>query len=102
MFLECHLQINRVAVIDMQHCSPLIHQQFTKSNIQVVMAECSHLRATATMCDQYEYIFSYVEFGKVPNRKNIIEVPWLVLFLYNKMSINNSFVQRPIVFVCDL
>ena len=41
-------------------------------------------------------------FGKVQNRKNIIEVPWLVLFLYNKMSIKNSFVQCPIVFVCDL
>ena len=30
----------------MQHCHPLIHQQFTESKIQVVMAECSHLRAT--------------------------------------------------------
>ena len=47
-------------------------------------------------------IFSRVKFGKVQNRKNIIEVPWLVLFLYNKMSIKNSFVQCPIVFVCDL
>ena len=47
-------------------------------------------------------IFSHVEFGKVQNRKNIIEVPWLVLFLYNKMSIKNSFVQCPTVFVCDL
>ena len=43
-----------------------------------------------------------VEFGKVQSRKNIIEVPWLVLFLYNKISIKNSFVQCPIVFVCDL
>ena len=51
---------------------------------------------------QHEYIFSCVRFGKVQNRKNIIEVPCLVLFLYNKMSIKNSFVQCPIVFVCDL
>ena len=39
-------QDNLERVIDMQHCNPLIHQQFTESKIQVVMAECSHLRAT--------------------------------------------------------
>ena len=39
-------QDNLERVIDMQHCNPLIHQQFTDSKIQVVMAECSHLRAT--------------------------------------------------------
>ena len=38
-------QDNLERVIDMQHCNPLIHQQFTESKIQVVMAECSHLRA---------------------------------------------------------
>ena len=28
--------------------------------------------------------------------------PWLFLFLYSKTSVQNSFVQCPIVFVCDL
>ena len=32
----------------------------------------------------------------------MIEVLWLVLFLYYKMSIKNIFVQCPFVFVCDL
>ena len=26
--------------------------------------------------------------------KNIIKIPWLILFLYSKMSIQNSFIQR--------
>ena len=40
-------QDNLERVIHMQHCNPLIHlQQFTESKIQVVMAECTHLRAT--------------------------------------------------------
>ena len=39
-------QDNLERVIEMQHCNPLIHQQFTESKIQAVMAECSHLRAT--------------------------------------------------------
>ena len=34
--------------------------------------------------------------------KNIIKVPWLILFLYSKTSVQNNFVQCPIVFVCDL
>ena len=34
--------------------------------------------------------------------KNIIKVPWLILFLYNKTSVQNSFPECPIVFVCDL
>ena len=36
-------QDNLERVIDMQHCNPLIHQQFIESKIQIVMAECSHL-----------------------------------------------------------
>ena len=46
-------------------------------------------------------IFSH-GWNLVKFRTEKIEVPWLVLFLYNKMSIKNSFVQCPIVFVCDL
>ena len=59
-------------------------------------------RNASPLRDQHEYIFSCVEFGKVQKRKNITEVPWLVLLLYNKMSIRNSFVKCPIVFMCDL
>ena len=46
-------------------------------------------------------IFSH-GWNLVKFRTEKIEVPWLVLFLYNKMSIKNSFVQCPIAFVCDL
>ena len=46
-------------------------------------------------------IFSHV-WNLVKFRTEKIEVPWLVLFLYNKMSTKNSFVQCRIVFVCDL
>ena len=51
-----------------------------------------------------EYIFSCVGFGKVQNRKNIIEVPWLVLFLYDKMSIKTvlSSVLLFLRVICDL
>ena len=48
-------------------------------------------------------IFSHVwDLVKFRTEKNIIEVPWLGFFLYSKMSIKNSFVQCPIVFLCDL
>ena len=33
--------------------------------------------------------------------KNIVKVPWLSLFLYSKTSVQNSFLECPIVFVCD-
>ena len=45
-------------------------------------------------------IFHVWNLVKFRTEKNISEVTWLVLFLYNKMSIKNSFVQCPIV--CDL
>ena len=47
--------------------------------------------------NMFSHVWNLVKF-----RTEKIEVPWLVLFLYNKMSIKNSFVQCPIVFVCDL
>ena len=34
--------------------------------------------------------------------KNIVKFPWLILFLYSKTSVQNSFLECPIVFVCDL
>ena len=37
----------------MQHCNPLIHEQFTESKIQVVMAECYHLRTTRQIQQSY-------------------------------------------------
>ena len=46
-------QDNLERVIDMQHCNPLIHQQFTESKIQIVMAECSLLRATRQIQHSY-------------------------------------------------
>ena len=45
-------------------------------------------------------IFFHVwDLVKFRPEKNIIEIPWLVLSLYIKMLIKNSFVQSPIVFV---
>ena len=51
--------------------------------------------------DQHENIIPRVEFNCLKD-KNIIKVPWLILFLYSKTSVQNSFVQCPIVFLCDL
>ena len=46
-------QDNLERVIYMQHCNPLIHEQFTESNIQVLMEKCYHLRATRQIQQSY-------------------------------------------------
>ena len=54
----------------MQDCNPLIHQQLTESNIQVLMEECYHLGATRQIQQLFQaVVLQNVRKWQAPGRR---------------------------------